>query len=76
MRGNAWRPPAFSGPDQSYIGPALVDEQQPLCAGVWARDIKYDRGCIATCSATVALEIAIRALDVSEEVIVPPFALI
>ena len=56
---------------------ALVDEQQPLCARVRTRDSKYERGSIAIWSATVALEITIPALHVSEEVTnVPPFTLI
>lgn len=54
----------------SNNGPCVVEFEQRIC------DLLKVRHCIAVCNGTVGLEIAIRALDLRGEVIVPSFTFI
>src|SRR3954465_6426917 len=54
----------------SNAGPVVQEFEHRLCEVIGVRH------CIPVCNATIGLELAIRALDLSGEVIVPAFTFI
>jgi dTDP-4-amino-4,6-dideoxygalactose transaminase len=54
----------------SNDGPLVKEFEQTICGKI---DVKH---CVAMCNATVALEIAIRALELSGEVILPSYTFV